>query len=67
MANQKLFKQDIDIVAMTTTACSKYTSLFRGINFPIVLVEEAAEVFESHIIASLSPNTKHLILIGDHE
>jgi hypothetical protein len=54
MANKKLFKTDIDIVAMTTTGCAKYSSLFKDINFPIVLVEEAAEVFESHIITSLS-------------
>jgi hypothetical protein len=33
----------------------------------IVLVEEAAEVMEAHILASLAPSTEHLILIGDHE
>ena len=32
----------------------------------IVIVEEAAEVLESHIITSLSKHTEHLILIGDH-
>ena len=33
----------------------------------VVLVEEAGEVFEAHILASLAPTTEHLILIGDHE
>ena len=33
----------------------------------IVLIEEAAEVMETHILASLAPYTEHLILIGDHE
>lgn len=33
----------------------------------IVVVEEAGEVFEAHILASLAPTTEHLILIGDHE
>jgi hypothetical protein len=32
-----------------------------------VVCEEAAEVLESHILASLSPQTEQLILIGDHE
>ena len=32
-----------------------------------MLVEEAAEVMEAHILASLAPSTEHLILIGDHE
>jgi len=31
-----------------------------------VIVEEAAEVLESHIVASLSNDCQHLILIGDH-
>ena len=33
----------------------------------IVLVEEAAEVLEAHILTSLTEATEHLILIGDHE
>ena len=33
----------------------------------ITIVEEAAEVFESHIVTSLSNGCQHLILIGDHE
>ena len=33
----------------------------------MVIVEEAGEVFEAHILASLAPTTEHLILIGDHE
>ncbi len=36
-------------------------------NFPIVIVEEAAEVFEGHILTALSKKTEHLILIGDHK
>lgn len=33
----------------------------------MVVVEEAAEVLEAHILTSLSDSTDHLILIGDHE
>lgn len=52
---------------MTTTGRSKYSAMLKDVNFPIVIVEEAAEVFEAHIITSITPKTEHLILIGDHE
>lgn len=32
----------------------------------IVIVEEAAAIFEAHIITALSTGCEHLILIGDH-
>lgn len=38
----------------------------KDITFPIVIVEEAAEVFEAHVITSICEGTEHLILIGDH-
>lgn len=55
------------IIAMTTTGRSKYSNLLKNVKMPIVIVEEAAEVFEAHIVTSISEHTKHLILIGDHE
>ncbi len=33
-------------------------------NTQIVMIEEAVEVLESHVITSLAPTTEHLILIG---
>ncbi|CDW90094.1 UNKNOWN [Stylonychia lemnae] len=62
----KALKQ-ADIVAMTTTGCAKNSDMMKDINFPIVIVEEAAEVFEAHILTALSQKTEHLILIGDHQ
>ena len=32
----------------------------------IVIVEEAAAIFEAHIVTALSTRCEHLILIGDH-
>lgn len=32
-----------------------------------MIVEEAGEIFESHVLTSLSANIKHVILIGDHK
>ena len=55
-----------DVVAMTTTGRSKYSEYFKNVTFPIVMVEEAAEVFEAHIITALTQKTQHMILIGDH-
>ncbi|CAG2114204.1 unnamed protein product, partial [Medioppia subpectinata] len=56
-----------DIVGMTTTGAAKNRSILERIDPQIVVVEEAAEVIESHIITSLTRNTEHLILIGDHK
>ena len=33
----------------------------------LVLVEEAGEILEAHILTSLGPHTQQLILIGDHQ
>jgi hypothetical protein len=32
-----------------------------------VVVEEAGEVLEAHVLAALSRATEHLIMVGDHE
>ena len=32
-----------------------------------MIVEEAAEVLEAHIVVSMPRTTEHLILIGDHQ
>ena len=52
---------------MTTTGCAKYSTIIEQNNFEVVIIEEAAEVLESHIVALLTKNTKHLIMIGDHK
>lgn len=54
------------IIAMTTTGSSRYSEVLKDIGPRIVIVEEAAEVFEAHIVSSLSKHCEHLILIGDH-
>ena len=52
---------------MTTSGAARYHSVLQRIAPKIVVIEEAAEVMEAHIITSLSHNTKHTILIGDHK
>ncbi|XP_032872675.1 NFX1-type zinc finger-containing protein 1-like [Amblyraja radiata] len=55
------------VVGMTTTGAAKYRNLLQDIQPKIVIVEEAAEVLEAHIITTLSSACEHLILIGDHQ
>ncbi|KAM4705066.1 NFX1-type zinc finger-containing protein 1-like [Rhinophrynus dorsalis] len=62
-----LILQDADIIGMTTTGAAKYRRVLQNIQPRIVVVEEAAEVLEAHIITTLSSGCQHLILIGDHQ
>ncbi|KAK6440096.1 hypothetical protein LTR95_003679 [Oleoguttula sp. CCFEE 5521] len=55
------------IIACTTTAAAMYTKQLRSAAPGIVMVEEAGEILESHILTALTPSTKQLILIGDHK
>ena len=54
------------VIGMTTTGAAKYSELLKLINPKIMVVEEAAEVLECHVVTALTANTDHLILIGDH-
>ena len=69
-ANQKTDKyalQMADVIGITTTGAAKWQDIIRSIQPKIVIVEEAAEVLESHIVSALNAGTQHLILIGDHK
>lgn len=67
------FEQDVKIlkscymVGMTTTGAASNMNLLREIQPRIVVVEEAAQVHEQHIIGCLTKELQHLILIGDHQ
>ncbi|KAF8957451.1 P-loop containing nucleoside triphosphate hydrolase protein [Flammula alnicola] len=55
------------IVGCTTTAAAKYGEAIRALNPNVLLVEEAGEILESHVLTSLGPETSQMILIGDHK
>ena len=59
--------KNVDVIAMTTTCAARYRRILKNIGPKIVVIEEAAEVLEAHVITSLTPSTEHLILIGDHK
>ncbi|KAG4441429.1 hypothetical protein IFR05_003116 [Cadophora sp. M221] len=55
------------IIACTTNGAATHASAIQSASPGIVLVEEAGEILEAHILTSLGPHTQQLILIGDHQ
>jgi len=55
------------IIGCTTTGAAKYTRNIHEAAPDVVLVEEAGEILESHVITALGRAAKQLILIGDHK
>lgn len=55
------------VVGMTTTKAASCRTLLDDLNASVVIVEEAGEVLEAHVLTSVNRNAKHLILIGDHK
>ncbi|KAG0159823.1 hypothetical protein PDIDSM_7350 [Penicillium digitatum] len=55
------------IIGCTTTAAAMYSEDIRHASPSIVLLEEAGEILESHVLTAMTPETNHLILIGDHQ
>ncbi|CAL8143346.1 unnamed protein product [Orchesella dallaii] len=56
----------VDVVGMTTTGTAKNQLLLEIAKPQIVVIEEAAEILEAHIVTSLTKDCNQLILIGDH-
>ncbi|KAF5280965.1 hypothetical protein FQR65_LT14912 [Abscondita terminalis] len=54
------------VVVMTTNSALQHHTLLTNVKCPIVIVEEAAEIWESHVILSITSQCKQLILIGDY-
>ena len=52
------------VIGMTTTGAARLQPVLQQVGPEIVIVEEAAEVLEAHIITALNAQCKHLILIG---
>ena len=59
--------QNATVIGMTTTCAARYHHVLQQVRPKIVIVEEAAEVLEAHIVSTLSEGCQHLILIGDHQ
>jgi superfamily I DNA and/or RNA helicase len=59
--------QNKRIIGCTTTAAAKYSELLQSVSPSVLLVEEAGEILESHILTALGREKNQLILIGDHK
>lgn len=67
--------REASVIGATTSGAAKYQDILSSIAPGVVMVEEAGEVLESHVLTALSStnfvgnseDTKHLILIGDHK
>ncbi|KAI9755731.1 MAG: hypothetical protein M4579_004161 [Chaenotheca gracillima] len=55
------------IIGCTTTAAAMYVKDLQTASPDVLLVEEAGEILESHIITAMGPKTSQLVLIGDHK
>ncbi|KZT65176.1 hypothetical protein DAEQUDRAFT_539533 [Daedalea quercina L-15889] len=54
-----------DLIGCTTTGAAKLTSLLSNISPRVLMVEEAGQVLEAHVLTSLVSSVDHLICIGD--
>lgn len=54
------------IIGCTTTAAAMHVEDLKHASPGIVLLEEAGEILESHVLTAMSPDTEHLVMIGDH-
>ena len=55
------------IIACTTTGAANFRDAIQYAGPDVLVVEEAGEVLESHVLTALSNDTEQLILIGDHK
>ena len=55
------------VIGVTTTGAALYREVLNEKGAGVVIVEEAGEVLEAHVLSSLNVATKHLVLIGDHK
>ncbi|PYH88610.1 AAA family ATPase [Aspergillus ellipticus CBS 707.79] len=55
------------LVACTTNAAARYGRALQMAQPDVILVEEAGEILESHVLTAMTVNTKQVVLIGDHK
>ncbi|KAI0127340.1 P-loop containing nucleoside triphosphate hydrolase protein [Xylariales sp. AK1849] len=55
------------VIGCTTTGAAMQNKIIRAANPDVVIVEEAGEIREAHVLTALAPSVQQLILIGDHK
>ena len=56
-----------NVIGVTTSGLARNIGLLRRLNSKVLLVEEAGEVLEAHLLTAMLPSIEHAILIGDHQ
>lgn len=56
-----------NVIGLTTSGLARNLNLVRRLPSKVLLIEEAAEVLEAHILTTLLPSLEQVILIGDHQ
>lgn len=56
-----------DVIGVTTSGLAGKYKRLRKLNTKVVVVEEAGEVLEAHLLTAMLPSVEHAILIGDHQ
>eukprot|EP00966_Prymnesium_polylepis_P241970 5595712-Prymnesium_polylepis.1 len=66
-AQNILLLQGKRVLGCTTTGAAIQQTLVEGFQPDVIIVEEAGEVLEAHVMAALSKTAKSLVFIGDHK
>lgn len=59
--------QAAKVIGCTTFGATSRKDLLETAGAKILIVEEAAEILESHILTSIGDTIEHIIMIGDHK
>jgi hypothetical protein len=55
------------LLGSTTSSACMSSDLINQYQPTVLIIEEAAEILEAHILVNISPSVRHIILIGDHK
>lgn len=58
---------DADVIGVTTSGLAGKHKRLRKLRSKVVVVEEAGEVLEAHLLTAMLPSIQHAVLIGDHQ
>ncbi|XP_014278075.1 NFX1-type zinc finger-containing protein 1 isoform X2 [Halyomorpha halys] len=63
----QLLSAGVEVIGGTTAGCARLRCMLDNMQPEVTIVEDANEVLEPHVVASLSKGCKHVILLGDHK
>lgn len=54
------------VIGCTTTGAAMHSALLKSASAEVLVVEEAGEILEAHVLGAMSHETQQVVLIGDH-